>query len=717
MKKFKKSQIIKILLIPFLFCFELSNTSAQNKTLLAYWTFDQVNDRKVQDLISKTEDAITGNFRLVRGVKGRAIVMDGYTTSIIRRSNMAPKMGSNFTIEAWIALGAYPWNWAPIIARENTISLNSNLDGVCWPDDITVNSPTEGFFFGISPEGYLGLHIGNNGWKICKTVDKVPLRTWTHVAATFQNGEGVILYINGKKAAKMDLKFEFHPAKNEDLRIGMPHQKIEPSYPTRAFATLPSWYSIDGLLDELYIYNDVLSEKQITKYYSSSKPSYDPDLPPRIMPSGPAGQGKFGASYMNLMYYPEWDALWPVSSDPDIVVQFDDTPVRVVFWRGTRYSPAWVMENNLWMADQSAENFNNRDGCIEHMLDPHCRYSHVRIIENSDARVVVHWRYAPTSANKNFSQVDTITEWEDWVDEYYTFYPDGVGVRKVIQHTKGYNIYPEEVIVLCQPGQRPEDVIDLSAITLANLKGHSYTYSWAKKTPDISEGRFGNEPEEKPIIMRVNLKSEYKPFQIFETDNHFSMYSGEQRKGFSHFAWFNHWPVAQIHSDGRYCQADDRASHFSMAWAAPPAHKGEKNTYWWVWLYGATKKEPGTLIPLARSWLYPPKLVFGEEQTNWYYDKTQRCYVISGIENRDGRENLSFQLEATKDSPVLNPAFVIENWGDREATLQVNGKEVQRGKNFRTGFIRRVNRYNLVVWIQLESDKKVDISLSPLKTK
>lgn len=692
-----------------------SLTWAQEKGLVALWSFDRVEERKVQDSISGNEDTISGNLRLVNGIKGQAIVMDGYTTYIVRKADQVPKIGPDFTIEAWIALGAYPWNWAPITAQENTISMNSNQDAVCWPDDIVVNSPRAGFFFGISPEGYLGLHIGAGGWKLCRTEERIPLNMWTHVAATFRQGEGIVLYIDGQKAAEMEIEGGFRPAEAEDLRIGMAHQKLEPSHPVRAFATLACWYSLDGILDELKIHNQALSIGTIAKNYASSKPSLKPELPLRVMPSGPPGPGVFGASYMRLKYYPEWDVLWPVSSDPDIVVQFDDSPVRVVFWRGTRYSPAWVMENGMWMADQSIENFNNRDGCIEHMLDPRCRFSHIRIVENTPARVVVHWRYCPTSANKNHSQVNPVSGWEDWVDEYYTFYPDQVGIRKVILHSEGRSLWPEEVIALCQPGQRPEEVVDLSAMTLVNLKGQSHTYTWAEKTPRVREGtkyyHFGSEPEERPVIMRVNMKSENKPFQVFETTNRFSIFAHEQRKGFSHFPWWNHWPVAQVPSDGRYCQAADRASHFSLAWGGPPPHKGEGKTYWWAWMYGATKEEAESLVSLARSWLLPPKLIVENGTASGRYDLTQRCYVLSGLECR-GKESLKFRLEADSDSPVINPAFIVENWGNREAVLQVDGKTVPQGKAFRFGHIRRVNRYDLVVWIQLESDQAVEISLS-----
>jgi hypothetical protein len=224
---------------------------------------------------------------------------------------------------------------------------------------------------------------------------------------------------------------------------------------------------------------------------------------------------------------------------------------------------------------------------------------------------------------------------------------------------------------------------------------------------------FGNRPEEKPVIMRVNMKSNYKPFQIFETTNRFSIFAHELRKGFSHFPWWNHWPVSQVPSDGRYCQAADRASHFSLAWGGPPPHKGEGKTYWWAWMYGATKEDAVSLVPLGRSWLLPPKLVVKNGAEDAHYDLTQRCYVISGLITRS-EGKLLFVLDADSNSPVVNPAFIVENWGNRKAEIFINGKLIPRGKSFRCGHIRRINRYDLVVWLQLETDQTVEISLSPV---
>jgi hypothetical protein len=449
------------------------------------------------------------------------------------------------------------------------------------------------------------------------------------------------------------------------------------------------------------------------------------------MPSGPKGKGKFGAYYTKLKYYDEWDALFRVGEYADVVVQFDNSPIRVVFWRGTRYSPAWVMENGQWMADQSAEYFDTINGCFEHMIDPHCLYSHVRIIENTPARAVVHWRYIPVSVRKQLSQVDEKTEWSDCIDEYYTFYPDGTGIRKIIQRTSGEPLGPSEAIVLCQPGTKPEDNINLDAMTLVNLKGENYTYSWANGAPSFKKG----ENPENPVIQIVNLKSQNKPFMIFEKENNMEVFGIESRPDVSHFPWWNHWPEAQIISDGRYCQAADRPSHFSLAWGGPPFHdeagniikarvsgsEGKLNieekdsgktvkTFWSCWMYGASVQTPGELAVLGRSWLQPPamKILKGDFKSDGY-DFTQRAYILD-CGNKDA-ESLELKLLADSESPLVNACLVIKNWEADDISVQINGTELQENSGYRLGKRRELEKEDLIIWINTKSVSNLRISI------
>ncbi len=209
----------------------------------------------------------------------------------------------------------------------------------------------------------------------------------------------------------------------------------------------------------------------------------------------------------------------------------------------------------------------------------------------------------------------------------------------------------------------------------------------------------------------VNLKSKYKPFQIFEMECNFTVYAHEHRKDVSNFPWWNHWPAAMIPSDGRYCQAADRPSHFCLAWAQPRPHKGENNTYWWTWMYGATQDKPESLTSLARSWVMPPKLVIHAGALDSKYDSTQRSYVISSS-NKQEIEKLKLSLQANSESPVVNPAFVIKNWGDRDVELKIDGRKIKRGKNFRFGHRHRIEGSDLIVWLKTESTKPIEISLS-----
>ncbi|MHC4467556.1 MAG: hypothetical protein ACYSYW_13545 [Planctomycetota bacterium] len=175
-----------------------------------------------------------------------------------------------------------------------------------------------------------------------------------------------------------------------------------------------------------------------------------------------------------MKYHELWDNLWRSSDWPDIVVKFDTKPVSVVYWRGSNYGPGWVTENNKWMSDQSCE-VGTWCGCSEHMSDKENRHAHVRMIENTDARVVVHWRYASVGVMYNFPNAYA------WADEYHTIYPDGFALRYVTYHDgmPGW----QDVQFFIEPGQVESDVINAQALTVANLDGETYEMDWSEGIP------------------------------------------------------------------------------------------------------------------------------------------------------------------------------------------------------------------------------------------
>ncbi|HAR36793.1 MAG TPA: hypothetical protein DCR87_07845, partial [Acidobacteria bacterium] len=107
-------KVMAILLLALLFSGAggLAGAAADSqKNLLAWWKLDAVQDKKTPERVGDKADLITGNFKLVRGLSGQAIRFDGFTTLITRKAPDFPSLNQDFSIEAWVAPAAYPWNW------------------------------------------------------------------------------------------------------------------------------------------------------------------------------------------------------------------------------------------------------------------------------------------------------------------------------------------------------------------------------------------------------------------------------------------------------------------------------------------------------------------------------------------------------------------------------------------------------------------------------
>lgn len=273
----------------------------------------------------------------------------------------------------------------------------------------------------------------------------------------------------------------------------------------------------------------------------------------------------------------------------------------------------------------------------------------------------------------------------------------------------------QETIVINPPGSRPDDDINWNAITLENMQGETKTYTWKPKTaglftkPDVP-ARVTGPPD--PNIQIVNLKSRWKPFQIVPPKGaHATLYNNVDT--YFNFECWNHWPVAQIASSGRPCVADDRASHSSLSHLYWGAYRKRGDTESKILMDGLTTRSPAELLPLAKSWLSPPKLqVEDEGYRNDGYDPTQRAYVLqktgSGVPAA-----LRLTFDASKASPVFDPAIVVKDWGEDGARLEIDGKPVEWGKSFRLGHIHRLRGTDLVVWMKERSNTPLHVELAP----
>jgi hypothetical protein len=435
------------------------------------------------------------------------------------------------------------------------------------------------------------------------------------------------------------------------------------------------------------VYSQVDSDTTLA--YIQSFQGKEKPIPP--LPSGPDGSGTFGAYYTHLKYYPEWDKDWRISEHADVVVRFDDVAYKFVFWRGTNYVPHWITENNIWYNNEFNEAWETI-GSSEPMSDKQCRYSHVRIIENNPARVVIHWRYALNDVTYRIAWPDEESGWGDWSDEYYTIYPDGYGIRKVTlhtshfsddeRHTDDYGHEWHEGIVVYHAYTTPEEAVNIDAVHVANMKGESAKWLWEiPGEPEV------NIPEGSNIAL-MNLKSEWKPFIVSGEGCEMFAYEGSQ--GGSRFRWRSHWPTTLEPTPGRNSDGK-QASHGSFYHITNiPVYEIENQRITKVMLHGMTRENVGDLVPVAKNWLNPPEVSYIKGAGSIIYDQAERGYVI-----KDPSEAISIVKNSTIKDPVV----------------KINGEDAGKSIQIKSGVERTLEGENLVIWMDYNSDQTITVEL------
>ena len=666
---------------------------AQEADPIMYWDFNNIDQRTTVELISGIADTLEGNFDVAEGVKGNGLRLDGFTACLIHADKGKAVPVDAFTIEAWVSLGNYPWNWCPVLTTEN--------------------NGTNGYRLMIGPHGQVALESAiAERWITCATGEAtIPLRQWMHIAGVYRANQDMSVYVNGELKATIPIQGKMLTESrrgNLECRLGMVAVPGKPSDIHRTWGTVAQYFGLNGIIDEVKVFDKAVAPEDILKTFTSFEMKA-PDIKPHKLPTIEKHPGRFGAFYTKLKYYDGWDNLWPVDQDPDIVVCFDKLPVKVMFWRGIRYGTSWVSENENWMSDQSVESWENgaddSEGCFEHMQDRHCRFSHVRIIENNDARVVVHWRYAPVSAYNNTWRVDPKTGWECWIDEYHYIYPDATGIRKVSwkKETLKYPRQFQESLPLLHPGQVESDLLNIDYVHVADYKGHINAVSYVEN-PKERDTHFADDY----TIQQYNFKSENKPFICFEPGNRMYVRWNDISK-YNEHGGCNHFPVGQARCDGRTSKTSDRPSHCDSFPISDPLIHEDGDRYYWNGLYGINGMKMEELVKFGRSWAYAPAMEIASKGfISKGYDRSERCYQIEN--SNPGGEKCEITLSGTGDSPINNPAFMIKNWNAEGARVLVDGKPL---KDARIGINHELEGSDLLVFLFLEKSKILNITILP----
>ena len=467
---------------------------------------------------------------------------------------------------------------------------------------------------------------------------------------------------------------------------------------------------------------------------------YASEIP--VLPEGSADPGPFGAYYTTLKYWELWDEPWRVGDYADVVVQFQQSADRLVFWRGTSYVPHWVNEKNFWYENEFCERRGEDSGLkglCEPMNEHECRYSHVKIIHSSDARSVVHWRYVPCTLKYEHPFTDE-TGWGDYVDEYYYIYPDETCVRDVKLQTSVPNVFHEfqEVIPLVNPGMIPEDILEMNALSLANVSGEVQRHNFKDGFPTNDAFKDGLN------IVLVGMKGKSKPFAIAESYGQWhDPISRPDDTRFNHYDDWPAWPEKYRREDWD----KDPDNNYREFWKFLPSHSSLMHLDWdnyasdldgpviylrKILLNGMTESSDVTsLIPLTRFWESAPLVkVSGYGFSDAVFEKSQKAYHlkrriswIDSLVNRDDdkmvnqkADRVDLDVLATEKSPLINPCFVIENWpADKRAVLTINGQKMTAGKDYHQGIERHYETWetqtDLVLWIRHTSERNVRFSI------
>lgn len=673
----------------------LALASAAGAAPLAHFSYDPAS-RTLVDAVDGARLRPTGSFVSDSGPGGPAIRLDGDTTAIAGKAVTRLTDGGAWSISAWVKLDALPWNDAPILDQR---------------------TPAGSLFFGFDPYGHLVLQRQVAGEQARRIVSSAPIvpRAWTRVTASYRNG-GLALSMNGKPvdARSADVGKEASGGLAAELLIGRVRTPELP-YPRKAIHPwLPVLFSLEGSIAEIVIDDHALSASELRAPLKGLTPKDLAPTPAPQLPRWRGGPGPFGAFRTTLAYDASWDAPRRVAPDSDVVVRFPQAPIQLVFWQGANYIPAWVTENGRWYSDEFMEIYGkprcpDGEDC-EPMSDKQVRYSHVEIVESTPARAVIHWRYALSEVeNAKIADAPDPSQWGAWADEYWTVYPDGSAVRRQVLWTDNPDREAsefQESIIIMPAGERPEDNLHLDALSLANLKGESKSYTWLARTAtDFAKPRGPDHFTglDDPMIQWVNLRSDWKPFQVanagpvkFEGIN--------WEPSMSAFEWWNHWPVAQLRSSGHPALTDDRPSHTSISHIYWPIWRKDEKTISRLLLTGLTTGSASSVAPLARSWTSPPDA--RAEGTEIGYDPAQRAY--SFLARPDGKP-IVLTIDASPEKPLVNPALVVRDWKGT-GSVRVGDGPADTAK---IGYVDRLEGRSMVVFLPITATAPIRITIAP----
>jgi hypothetical protein len=187
--------------------------------------------------------------------------------------------------------------------------------------------------------------------------------------------------------------------------------------------------------------------------------------------------------------------------------------------------------------------------------------------------------------------------------------------------------------------------------------------------------------------------------------------------------WFlpcwHHWPTAQlIDSDGSVTFVENgrpKSSCITMGWgygkAKGDAYTKTENSLTRYSLIGMTDGSAAALAPLARAYRQPPAVSTRSEGfQSEGFSVGEKAFILTRVAGTTASE-LEVSIAASGDSPLVNPAFVVRNWGGDPVAISLNGKPVPPGDACRVGFRETPAGKDLILWLKFATESPVRLGL------
>lgn len=422
---------------------------------------------------------------------------------------------------------------------------------------------------------------------------------------------------------------------------------------------------------------------------------------------------------------------WSGFSGDAIVISFGDDfdydkDCKFVFWSENNYVPAWHLNNQLQYSYEFLETWGGgNEGCHEPMSDRILRWSNVQVLEDNDVRKVVHWSYVLANPDYKIPDDGEGSQLPEG-DEYWTFYPDGTGIRRIRYTPKldtDFRNWHEitELIAIAGSLSEPQDHHSYPALTVMNLNDDVDNYH-----PNASDAGSWNTDTANwdQIIMATHFHSAPDAFSVLSQDSDipqtYAFYTLKPEISWHRAGYqFAHWPVGKepLYSDTFKSHATWSAQVSSNGLMGIGAQGGTGwSNYYQVDDRGRKYREWALLVGLnppgdndalkdkARTWLHPGSVtMLGSDSVFDGINFMQKEFVFDNIGHRPKCNFVLNPYHAT-----INPAFRIDNWGERPVKMFLNGRRLSRGKDF--CWACRAGR--LILWVKGRFDAPATFEIS-----